>query len=220
MNLLAASEELDRFRFFSAIPAMPQAKRQLIIWAYAIAKEWHRRQDRDDGVRYFEHLRGVAVILILLGYTDAESLAVAILHDVLEDPFMSISLLEQIFGAIITRDVISVSKSYCLEDPLTGFLTRVQRTPEQYHLSVSCGTVRAIIVKLADRQYNLTDLSGDNPPERWTPEKRLRQVEETRRFHLPLAEQHEPRIAERLRHLCDVIEFKAKAELAASQPPP
>ncbi len=205
------TDTMNRRTFFDLIPAMRQRQRLLIQWAYDIAKKWHKDQARDDGTRYFEHLRGVALILIEYGYATWMYIVLAILHDLLEDTEFPVSLLEQIFGQVIAREVLTVSKSYCIEDPLTGFGTRCPvREKAEYFASIERNGKRAALAKCADRIYNLTDLSGDNPPERWTPEKRLRQVAETREWIIPLADKFDTRLAARLRHLCDVIEAKAR----------
>lgn len=208
---------MNRRTFFDLIRAMKQRDRQLIQWAYDIAKVWHKDQFRDDGTRYFEHLRGVALILIAHGYATAMYIVLAILHDLLEDTPFPVSLLEKIFGHVIAREVLTVSKSYCVEDPLTGFGTRcAPREKEEYFASIERNGKRAALAKCADRIYNLTDLSGDDPPKRWTPEKRLKQVAETREWVIPLADKFDPRFATQLRHLCDVIEIKANAQNAAA----
>lgn len=212
----AIVEQMNRSRFFEQIPAMPQAMRQLIIWAYAIAKVWHKDQLRDDGVRYFEHLRGVANILIHYGYIEPEYIVLAILHDILEDTYMPVLLLEQIFGHEIAREVLTVSKSYCLEDPRNGFMTRLpKREKEEYFFGIEHAGRRAALAKCADRIHNLSDLIDPPTDSRWTPQKRLSYVAETREWILPLALKFDSRLAEKLTHLCELIELKANAALAA-----
>lgn len=206
---------MNRFEFFDRIPAMTQAQRQRIQWAYVLAKKWHDRQTRDTGERYFEHVRGVAAILIDHGYVEAEYIILAILHDSLEDTWIPLSMLEQLFGPEIAREILTVSKTYGIEDPLTGFVRHSpKRTKEEYFAGIGRSGKRAALAKCADRICNLSDLIGDQPEgSRWTPAKRLEQAEETREWILPLAETHEPRFAEKLGQLCVLIETDVRRAL-------
>lgn len=207
---------MNRFEFFDRIPAMSQRKRQQIQWAYVLAKKYHDGQTRDSGERYFEHVRGVALILIAAGYTDAESIILAILHDVLEDTTIPLSLIEQLFGPRIARGVLAMSKTYGIEDPLTGFITHTKkRTKEEYFAGLRRAGKKSVRGKCADRIHNLSDLVGEQAADsRWTPAKRLAQVEETREWILPLAREFEPRFAERLEGLCAQIEASARREMS------
>jgi len=201
---------MNRFEFFDRIPAMTQQQRQRIHWAYTLAKKWHTGQFRDSGERYFEHVRNVATILLDHGYDEAEYVILAILHDILEDTTISLSMLEQLFGHEIAREILTVSKVYGIEDPLTGFVTQVHiRTKQEYFESIGRSGKRPAVAKCADRIHNLSDLIDPPPDSRWTPEKRLWHVAETREWILPLAQIYEPRFAARLEHLCDMIELKA-----------
>jgi GTP diphosphokinase / guanosine-3',5'-bis(diphosphate) 3'-diphosphatase len=201
---------MNRFEFFDRIPAMTQRQRQRIHWAYAIAKQWHKAQSRDSGERYFEHLRDVATILIDNGFKEADYIILAILHDSLEDTYISLSMLEQLFGPEVAREILTVSREYGVEDPLTGMVVKaVHRTKKEYFDSIKrCGR-RAAIAKCADRIHNLSDLIDPPPESRWTPEKCMEKVSETREWILPLAISYEPRFAAKLEHLCDLIEAKA-----------
>ncbi len=211
---------MNRFEFFDRIPAMTQDQRQRIHWAYALAKQWHKNQSRDSGERYFEHLRGVATLLIDSGYREADYIILAILHDSLEDTFISLSMLEQLFGPEVAREILTVSREYGVEDPLTGLVVKaITRTKQEYFDSIKrCGR-RAAIAKSADRIHNLSDMIDPDEKSRWTPEKCLAKVAETREWILPLATSYEPRFAAKLEHLCDLIELKAKQRLEETPPP-
>lgn len=207
---------MNRLQFFDSIPALSQTNRQRIQWAYTIAKRWHEGQTRDTDERYFEHVRAVATVLIDHDYTDADYIIVAILHDALEDTNISLSMIEQLFGPDIARDVLTLSKVYGIEDPLTGHVTpSAKREKAVYFEAIKRRGKRVVIVKSADRCHNLSDLATGTAGSRWTPEKRLSQVEETRTWILPLTMMHDPRLAEKLEALCTLIETKARQELGA-----
>ncbi|MEY4723416.1 MAG: hypothetical protein RLZZ324_929, partial [Candidatus Parcubacteria bacterium] len=177
---------MNRFEFFDCIPPVPQADRQRVQWMYLICKWAHDGQYRDGGERYVNHVIRVATILIQHGYTDVAYIMLALGHDLLEDTFFPLSLLEHIFGPDLARGIVSISKSYGFEDPLTGHIHRVERFPgltkaeklQEYFAGIERFGRRAAIAKCADRIDNLTDLVGDQPEgSRWTPEKRLSTVE-------------------------------------------
>jgi GTP diphosphokinase / guanosine-3',5'-bis(diphosphate) 3'-diphosphatase len=208
---------MNRKRFFQNFPTLSPSERNRVFWAYDIAKCRHRGQIRDSGERYFEHPRGVAKILFDHGYKSVSYLVLAIIHDCPEDTYVSISKIERLFGTMITREVLTLSKTYGIEDPVTGFVRRSRRrTSKTYYGDIGRSSKRAILVKIADRIYNSRDLI--NPPKgsRWTPKKRLAKVAETRKWILPLAEKYEPRFAKELRRLCDLIEKSAKKARASA----
>lgn len=206
---------MNRAEFFSRIPPMPQDQRTAIQWAYNLRKMWHKGQVRDDGGRYSDHPREVAVILLDLGYTDHATLIVAQLHDILEDTWMMPSMLEQLFGPAITGAIVTLSKSYGLVDPKTGFTVHSnKRTTEEYFRDIRTFGKLTSVVKCADRIHNLQDLTGSVPEgSRWTPEKRLKQVRETQDWIMPLAKIFDARMAETLQRQCSEILLSAHQTL-------
>ena len=199
---------MGRQDFFVTIPPMPQWQRQRVFWAYDLGKQFHRGQFRDDGERYWSHCVAVCQILIDHGYTDYEYLVTALLHDAFEDTWLSLSMTEQLFGPDITRGLMAVSKSYGIEHPVSGRSHRLpKKEKREYFDEIKAMGRRAAVAKCADRIHNLSDLLGPQPEgSRWTTEKRLSQVAETREWILPLAVMFEPRFAEKLEQQCQLIE--------------
>ncbi len=89
--------------------------------AYMLAKYGHRGQERkerwDNGqkVRYFEHVRRVALILMDTPRLDSiftpEGVQIALLHDVLEDTEdVSAEMLEMMFGRDVVLGVMAMTK--------------------------------------------------------------------------------------------------------------
>jgi guanosine-3',5'-bis(diphosphate) 3'-pyrophosphohydrolase len=77
--------------------------------AYRLARLAHRGQRRLSGEPYIEH--PVAVARILVGYRlDVETVAAALLHDVLEDTPLTRAVLVQHFGPTVADLVDGVSK--------------------------------------------------------------------------------------------------------------
>lgn len=209
---------MDRSEFFALVtPSMTREDRQRVQWAYGLAKRGYEGRSRDNGERVFEHARGVAEVMIGLGYAEADDIIRALLHDYLEDTLSPVSMLERLFGPQLAREIMALSKDYGLEDPITGFLTRSEkRTPEEYFRGIERAGPRVIVTKGADREHNMSDLTRDQPADsRWTPEKRLNTVEETRVWVLPLVRTCEPRLADRLERLCAEVEASvARAQVA------
>lgn len=131
-------------------PFFPQSEEQRIKLAYYLAKFGHRAQVRKelvDGspVRYFEHLRGVAIILMdEAKCMRSEMIISALLHDSLEDTEdLTPELLECTFGPDVVTIVKALSKV-----PKEGYIDR---------LSI-CTDWRTLVIKACDRIHNLRSL--------------------------------------------------------------
>lgn len=129
--------------------------------AYLLAKKLHKGQTRKelgpDGLplRYFEHLRRVALILITeAGVVEPNLIIAALLHDAIEDSEeiqLTGLLVERLFGADVAQIVRLVTKV-----PKEGYLERLKAG-----LKASYG--RPALIKAADRLDNLRSLPLDNP---------------------------------------------------------
>lgn len=206
---------MNRHEFFHIIPALPQRERERIQWAYSLAKNYHRIEKRDDGTRYFDHVRGTALILLEMGYTRSDTIVLGLLHDILEDTFLPISLVEHVFGPEITRALLTLSKVYRIEDPLTGNMIKTAKQENAtYFAHIERAGEDVVLVKLADRTYNMRDLVHPAEGSRWTPEKCLSKCAETRQWVLPMAKKRSYVFERELLHLCNTVE--ANARLAQS----
>ncbi|OGH91859.1 MAG: hypothetical protein A2534_05360 [Candidatus Magasanikbacteria bacterium RIFOXYD2_FULL_39_9] len=132
-----------------------------------MAKFGHRAQVRksvdDEGkpIRYFEHLRGAALILIdEVKIVDAEMIITALLHDSLEDTEdLTPEMIEHAFGSNVVTKVKGLSKI-----PEEGYLERLM-------LSIDW---EMLAIKGCDRLFNLRDLAQTDEA------FRKKQVAETR----------------------------------------
>ena len=185
VSFLLATE--NRETFFQRIgDIFPETdpRYRLIDHAYQTAKDEFGKKKifRSDGTRYFEHLRAVALILIVyLRVRDAEMIAAALLHDLVEDlrPAWSIARVRREFGDRVAELV------YWLTKPEVGKRYRTEEEVDRkYHRSLRDAPRDAAIIKLADRLHNLITL--------WKQEwgRMQDKVSETRDFILPLAEKH------------------------------
>jgi GTP pyrophosphokinase len=130
------------------------AERDLVRRAYESAAQLHQGSRRDSGEDYVTHPLHVALILSHLGL-DADTLAAALLHDVLEDTTATYDDLKERFGAEIADLVEGVTK-----------LTQVSRRSRagqsaaniQKIFVAMSEDIRVIFIKLADRLHNLRTL--------------------------------------------------------------
>ncbi|MDO8669800.1 MAG: HD domain-containing protein [Candidatus Buchananbacteria bacterium] len=176
----------------------------LIDWAYIFAKYGHRNQKRDDGTRYFDHLRSTALILIdELQIFDSQMIMAALMHDMLEDSFLlNMERIKVIFGQEVAYAVMLLS----LPEMDESIFTSKQDRLEAYHQTILNSPPKVMIIKLCDRLHNLRTMPS------CTPEKIKRKAEETREHYVPLIDllqKDYPQIAAKLK-----IEYdKALAQL-------
>jgi len=146
--------------------------------AYAWAQAAHAGQVRLSGIPYLQHALGVADIVATLKL-DIPSLCAALLHDArAEDPGRG-RVLEETFGKEIATIVEGVSKLQRYQ-----FTSRQESQAENFKkmLVAMSRDIRVLLVKLADRLYNMRDLE-------YLPPDRQREIsEETLRIYSPLAE--------------------------------
>jgi len=150
----------------------------LIDWAYINAKYGHRNQQRDDGSRYFDHLRSTALILIdELKIFDSEMIISALMHDMLEDSFLfDTKRIKILCGKKVAKMVNQLSMP---EMNIKIFKSKKDRL-DHYHATIKKSPLKVIIIKLCDRLHNLRTMN--NCP----PEKRKRKTKETLDHYLPL----------------------------------
>ncbi len=177
---LALMQAVDKAGFIKLIhPFFNPSERKLIMRAYRLAKHGHREVMREDGSRYFEHPKILAVLLIHLGVRDVHVIIAALLHDILEDTYLlELEDVEDIFGPFASHAVHMVSK-----------LEEENLSIEQYFARLLGADWRSWLVKCADRLHNLSTLVAGTPEtaERFRG-KKVRQVAETRRYIIPIAE--------------------------------
>ncbi|MFP4200789.1 MAG: RelA/SpoT family protein, partial [Clostridia bacterium] len=122
--------------------------------AYDYAARAHRGQIRESGVKYIEHPLCVAQILADLDM-DADTLAAALLHDVVEDSEASVTDIREEFGEHVADLVDGVTKLTKLEAR-----TRVEEQAENLRkmFVAMAKDIRVILIKLADRLHNMRTL--------------------------------------------------------------
>jgi guanosine-3',5'-bis(diphosphate) 3'-pyrophosphohydrolase len=155
----------------------PDANEALLNKAYVYAMQKHGQQKRASGDPYISHPLEVAAILTEM-HLDESTIAVALLHDTIEDTSATRAEIDEMFGEDIGRLVEGLTKIKKLD-----LVTKKAKQAENLRkllLAIS-DDVRVLLVKLADRLHNMRTL------EHMSPEKRARISEETMDIYAPLA---------------------------------
>jgi guanosine-3',5'-bis(diphosphate) 3'-pyrophosphohydrolase len=161
---------------------LPDDKVALVKAAYEFAARAHQGQMRKTGEPYLEHPVNTAMILAEL-HLDAETLAAALLHDVLEDCGISLEEIKANFGLEVVKLVDGVTKLTKLTNRArTGETkSKVQAENLRKMLMATAEDLRVVFIKLADRLHNMRTL-GALPAE-----KRHAIAQETLEIYAPLA---------------------------------
>ena len=155
----------------------PNADENLLNRAYVYAMQKHGSQQRANGDPYFSHPLEVAGILTDLKLDDA-TIAVALLHDTIEDTDATRSEIDQMFGEDIGRLVEGLTKIGKLD--LVSKKAAQAENLRKLLLAIS-SDIRVLLVKLADRLHNMRTLAH------MPADARGRIAEETLEIYAPLA---------------------------------
>ena len=155
----------------------PDADEALLNKAYVYAMTKHGSQRRASGDPYISHPIEVAGILADMRLDEA-TIAVALLHDTIEDTDATREDIEKSFGEEISSLVEALTKLKKLD-----LVTKRAQQAENLRrfLLATAKDIRVLLVKLADRLHNMRTL--DHVP----PDKRKRISDETMELYAPLA---------------------------------
>lgn len=161
----------------SKVSYLPPEQLDVIVNAYEFGSQAHDGQRRYSGEAYITHPVAVASILADL-HLDYQSIAAAIMHDILEDTPMAKEQIEERFGAEIAAIVDGVSKLDRL-----SFNSRAEVQVESFRkmMLAMVEDIRVILLKLADRLHNMQTL--DALPK----DKQARIARETLEIYAPIA---------------------------------
>jgi len=156
---------------------MPADQIEQVMHAYEFGADAHQGQTRMSGEPFISHPVAVARELAEM-HMDAQTIAAAILHDVVEDTDVSVKDIDQQFGREIATLVDGVSKLEQMQ-----FTSRAEAHAESFRkmMLAMIEDIRVILVKLADRLHNMQTL--DAMPR----EKQARIARETLEIYAPIA---------------------------------
>ena len=150
---------------------------EMIEKAYRMANEAHKDARRRSGEPYICHPLAVARLVLDLGM-DTESIAAALLHDVVEDTPITIDEVKSAFGAEVALLVDGVTKLTKIQ---FSSIEEQQAENLRKMLLAMSQDVRVMIIKLCDRLHNMR--TGDA----WPEQKRRDKARETMEVYAPIA---------------------------------
>src|SRR6195256_1258794 len=155
----------------------PDFDEELLQKAYIFSAREHRGQVRSSREPYLVHPLNVAYILADMRL-DETSIAVGLLHDVLEDTLTTKDKLEAMFGVDVADLVDGVTKI-----SRYAYVSKEEQQAETFRkmLLAMVSDLRVVLVKLADRLHNMRTL--EFLPE----ERRLALAKETLEIYAPIA---------------------------------
>ncbi len=161
----------------SRLSYLPPSQLDIVVDAYEFGAQAHEGQRRYSGEPYITHPVAVAGILADL-HLDYQSIAAALMHDVIEDTPMAKEQIEARFGAEIAGIVDGVSKLDRL-----SFDSRTEAQVESFRkmMLAMVEDIRVILLKLADRLHNMQTLYA------LPADKQHRIARETLEIYAPIA---------------------------------
>lgn len=149
----------------------------LIDKAFHLADRAHDGQKRASGEPYIIHPVAVASIIAQM-HLDTESIEAALLHDTVEDTFVTEEDIKRDFGDTVMELVNGVTKLDKLR-----FHDYREAQAENFRKMIMAMTrdIRVILIKLADRTHNMRTLGN------LRPDKRKRIARETLDIFAPIA---------------------------------
>lgn len=128
-------------------------ERNLIKTAFGFAEKAHGEQKRESGEPYIQHPLGVALILAKMNL-DIETVAAALLHDVVEDTQCTLHDIEKNFGKTIVFLVSGVTKLDKIK--YSGAEGKTENLRKMF--LAMARDIRVVLIKLADRYDNMRTL--------------------------------------------------------------
>lgn len=156
----------------------PDGDTDIIDRAYIYSARVHEGQVRLSGEPYLSHPLEVADILADMRL-DVESIAAALLHDVIEDTPATREDIEQMFGPGVAHIVSGVTKLSVLPHS-----TKISQQAESLRKMIlaMADDIRVVLIKLADRIHNMRTLKYHR-----NPEKQAAIAQETLDIYAPIA---------------------------------
>ena len=157
----------------------PSTDISMIETAYKVASEAHKDQKRKSGEPYIIHPLCVAIILADLEL-DKETIVAGLLHDAVEDTWMTYEEVEKEFGGEVALLVDGVTKIGQLS--YSSDKVEMQAESLRKMFLAMAKDIRVIMIKLADRLHNMRTLQY------MTPAKQQEKARETMDIYAPIAQ--------------------------------
>ena len=178
MHDFTSPEVLYKELINSVLKYHPSTDISMIEKAYKVASEAHEGQKRKSGEPYIIHPLCVAIILADLEL-DKETIVAGLLHDAVEDTWMTYEEVEKEFGSEVALLVDGVTKLGQLS--YSADKVEVQAENLRKMFLAMAKDIRVILIKLADRLHNMRTLQY------MRPEKQQEKARETMDIYAPIA---------------------------------
>ena len=178
MHDFTSPEVLYKELINSVLKYHPSTDISMIEKAYKVASEAHEGQKRKSGEPYIIHPLCVAIILADLEL-DKETIVAGLLHDAVEDTWMTYEEVEKEFGSEVALLVDGVTKLGQLS--YSADKVEVQAENLRKMFLAMAKDIRVILIKLADRLHNMRTLQY------MRPEKQQEKARETMEIYAPIA---------------------------------
>ena len=178
MHDFTSPEVLYKELMNSVLKYHPSTDISMIEKAYKVASEAHEGQKRKSGEPYIIHPLCVAIILADLEL-DKETIVAGLLHDAVEDTWMTYEEVEKEFGSEVALLVDGVTKLGQLS--YSADKVEVQAENLRKMFLAMAKDIRVILIKLADRLHNMRTLQY------MRPEKQQEKARETMDIYAPIA---------------------------------
>lgn len=168
---------MDIRELMNKIDGAGNIDKETIIRAYNVAEKAHQGQMRLSGEPYVSHPVEVAAILVDIGM-DTNTIAAALLHDVVEDSHYTYEDIEDEFGTETAELVEGVTKLGRIE-----YKSKEEEQADNVRKMVlaMAKDIRVVLIKLADRLHNMRTLRFKSP------EKQKEKAKEVFDIYAPLA---------------------------------
>ena len=178
MNDFTSPEDLYQELISSVRKYHPSTDISMIQKAYEVAREAHKDQKRKSGEPYIIHPLCVAIILADLEL-DKETIVAGLLHDAVEDTWMTDEEVEKEFGSEVALLVDGVTKLGQLNYSKDKVELQAENLRKMFLAMAK--DIRVILIKLADRLHNMRTLQY------MRPEKQQEKARETMDIYAPIA---------------------------------
>ena len=178
MHDFTSPEVLYKELINSVLKYHPSTDISMIEKAYKVASEAHEGQKRKSGEPYIIHPLCVAIILADLEL-DKETIVAGLLHDAVEDTWMTYEEVEKEFGSEVALLGDGVTKLGQLS--YSADKVEVQAENLRKMFLAMAKDIRVILIKLADRLHNMRTLQY------MRPEKQQEKARETMDIYAPIA---------------------------------
>ena len=194
--------DFQRQQFLESVQTSILAQKDGIQKALLLAERAHDGQTRDDGHPYVIHpIRVAKSLLEEIGEREANILAAALLHDVVEDTRVTVAEIQEQFGPRIAELVNSVTRPRAKEETEHDKFTT---KPKNYQkiLTSSTETIRIKAMDILDNMRGwvaaeqTVRLQGKLP--RWLHEARL--------WYIPIGEKAGNGVAQEMREIVAYFE--------------